>query len=188
MFNSKGEVIGVATFNIIGGQNLNIAIPIKYVAKLFKGTDGIEAKIGYYDLQYVMQNSNAGKLAGKNFKFFYDKSFVRIKEVETALRSRKDYLEKSSSNMTSETQKEAESDYFKRLEAYKLLVENVNSELERIETEQNYKLKTQIMKIIDRIKEKEKYSSIIEKNTKGIIYLMSKDITKRLIEEFNKNP
>jgi len=38
VFNSKGEVIGVATFNIIGGQNLNFAIPVKHVENLLKGT------------------------------------------------------------------------------------------------------------------------------------------------------
>jgi len=38
VFNSKGEVIGVATFNIIRGKNLNFAIPVKHVADLLKGT------------------------------------------------------------------------------------------------------------------------------------------------------
>ena len=38
VFNSKGEVIGVATFYIIGGQNLNFAIPVKHVENLIKGT------------------------------------------------------------------------------------------------------------------------------------------------------
>ena len=38
VFNSKGDVIGVATFLIKGGQNLNFAIPVKNVANLLKGT------------------------------------------------------------------------------------------------------------------------------------------------------
>jgi tetratricopeptide (TPR) repeat protein len=38
VFNSKGEVIGVATFLIEGGQNLNFAIPVKNVENLLKGT------------------------------------------------------------------------------------------------------------------------------------------------------
>lgn len=36
VFNLKGEVIGVATFVIEGGQNLNFAIPVKHVANLLK--------------------------------------------------------------------------------------------------------------------------------------------------------
>jgi S1-C subfamily serine protease len=35
VFNVKGEVIGVATFLIEGGQNLNFAIPVKHIVKLF---------------------------------------------------------------------------------------------------------------------------------------------------------
>jgi hypothetical protein len=45
VFNSKGEVIGVATFNIEGGQNLNFAIPVKHVANLLKGTKKSKKKI-----------------------------------------------------------------------------------------------------------------------------------------------
>lgn len=37
VFNSKGEVIGIATFLIQGGQNLNFAIPMKYVQLLLNG-------------------------------------------------------------------------------------------------------------------------------------------------------
>ncbi|MDP3028610.1 MAG: tetratricopeptide repeat protein [Deltaproteobacteria bacterium] len=37
VFNTKGEVIGIASFLIEGGQNLNFAIPVKYVANLLAG-------------------------------------------------------------------------------------------------------------------------------------------------------
>jgi tetratricopeptide (TPR) repeat protein len=44
VFNSKGEVIGVATFLIKGGQSLNFAIPVKHVANLLKGTRKVKKK------------------------------------------------------------------------------------------------------------------------------------------------
>lgn len=44
VFNSKGEVIGVATFLIKGGQSLNFAIPVKHVANLLKGTKKVKEK------------------------------------------------------------------------------------------------------------------------------------------------
>jgi hypothetical protein len=37
VFNTKGEVIGMASFLVEGGQNLNFAIPVKYVANLLAG-------------------------------------------------------------------------------------------------------------------------------------------------------
>ncbi len=36
VFNSKGEVIGVATFTVKDGQNLNFAIPVKFVHSLYR--------------------------------------------------------------------------------------------------------------------------------------------------------
>ena len=36
VFNSKGEVIGVATFTVKEGQNLNFAIPVKFVHRLYR--------------------------------------------------------------------------------------------------------------------------------------------------------
>ncbi|MDP3013952.1 MAG: trypsin-like peptidase domain-containing protein, partial [Candidatus Subteraquimicrobiales bacterium] len=37
VFNTKGGVIGIASFLVEGGQNLNFAIPVKYVANLLAG-------------------------------------------------------------------------------------------------------------------------------------------------------
>jgi hypothetical protein len=34
LLNTKGEVIGVTTFNVKGGQNLNFAVPAKYIKPL----------------------------------------------------------------------------------------------------------------------------------------------------------
>jgi hypothetical protein len=46
VFNTKGEVIGIATFLIEGGQNLNFAIPAKYVAALVKRVSLPKKNIG----------------------------------------------------------------------------------------------------------------------------------------------
>ena len=46
VFDSKGEVIGVATFLIEGGQNLNFAIPIKHVKNLIEKAKKGELKKG----------------------------------------------------------------------------------------------------------------------------------------------
>ena len=44
VFNSNGEVIGVATFLIEGGQNLNFSIPVKHVENLLKSTRKVKKK------------------------------------------------------------------------------------------------------------------------------------------------
>lgn len=45
VFNLKGEAIGIATFLIEGGQNLNFAIPVKYVATLLNESKKPKKKI-----------------------------------------------------------------------------------------------------------------------------------------------
>jgi len=45
VFNLKGEAIGIATFLIEGGQNLNFAIPVKHVANLLSGSKKPKKKI-----------------------------------------------------------------------------------------------------------------------------------------------
>jgi tetratricopeptide (TPR) repeat protein len=48
VFNSKGKVIGAATFYIKGGQNLNFAIPVKYVVNLLNESKKPEKKRKQY--------------------------------------------------------------------------------------------------------------------------------------------
>jgi S1-C subfamily serine protease len=45
VFNLKGKAIGIATFLIEGGQNLNFAIPVKYVANLLNESKKPKKKI-----------------------------------------------------------------------------------------------------------------------------------------------
>jgi serine protease Do len=53
VFNSRGKVIGVATFLIDGGQNLNFAIPIKHVSYLLKTHETIKKKSIVDDLGVI---------------------------------------------------------------------------------------------------------------------------------------
>ena len=59
-------------------------------------------KIGFINLQEIMQNSNAGKKAAEDFKKFYEKETQEIKSSEKELKKMKDDLEKQSSIMTTE--------------------------------------------------------------------------------------
>ena len=54
VFNSKGEVVGVATFLIEGGQNLNFSIPVKHVEDLLKGNRQPKKK-GFVDSEQLLK-------------------------------------------------------------------------------------------------------------------------------------
>lgn len=144
-------------------------------------------KIGFINLQEIMQNSNAGKKAAEDFKKFYEKETQEIKSSEKELKKMKDELEKQSSIMTKNSQKEKETIYQKKLRDYQLLVNDTNEELKKRDQEMTQKLMPGIMKIVRTIAEKEKFTLVIDVATMPIPYYdKENDFSKKVIEEFNK--
>ena len=144
-------------------------------------------KIGFINLQEIMQNSNAGKKAAEEFKKFYEKETQEIKSSEKELKKIKDELEKQSSIMTQNSQKENETAYQKKLRDYQLLVNDTNEELKKRDQEMTQKLMPGIMKIVRAIAEKEKYTLVIDVATTPVpYYAKENDFSKKVIEEFNK--
>ena len=144
-------------------------------------------KIGFINLQEIMQNSNAGKKAAEEFKKFYEKETQEIKSSEKELKKMKDELEKQSSIMTQSSQKEKETAYQKKLRDYQLLVNDTNEEPKKRDQEMTQKLMPGIMKIVRTIAEKEKFTLVIDVATMPIpYYAKENDFSKKVIEEYNK--
>jgi outer membrane protein len=144
-------------------------------------------KIGFINLQEIMQNSNAGKKAAEDFKKFYEKETLEIKSSEKELKKMKDELEKQSSIMTKSSQKEKETIYQKKLRDYQLLVNDTNEELKKRDQEMTQKLMPGIMKIVRTIAEKEKFILVIDIATMPIpYYAKENDFSKKVIEEYNQ--
>ena len=144
-------------------------------------------KIGFINLQEIMQNSNACKKAAEEFKKFYEKETQEIKSSEKELKKMKDELEKQSSIMTQSSQKEKETAYQKKLRDYQLLVNDTNEELKKRDQEMTQKLMPGIMKIVLTIAEKEKFTLVIDVATMPVPYYdKENDFSKKVIEEFNK--
>jgi outer membrane protein len=144
-------------------------------------------KIGFINLQEIMQNSTAGKKAADDFKKFYEKETQEIKSSEKESKKMKDELEKQSSIMTQSSQKEKETAYQKKLRDYQLLVNDTNEELKKRDQEMTQKLMPGIMKIVRAIAEKEKFTLVIDVATMPIpYYAKENDFSKKVIEDFNK--
>jgi outer membrane protein len=145
-------------------------------------------KIGFINLQAIMQDSNAGKKAAEDFKKFYEKETQEIKSVEKELKKMKEDLEKQSSIMTQSSRNEKEAAYQKKMRDYQLLVNDTNEDLRKRDQEMTQKLMPGIIKIVRSIAEKEKYTLIIDVATMPIPYYAKEgDISNRVIEEFNKS-
>lgn len=168
-------------------KNIYLVAGIIFAFFVFSTSSFAVDKIGFINLQEIMQNSNAGKKAADDFKKYYDKETQEIKTAEKELKKMKDELDKQGSIMTQSSQKEKESAYQKKLRDYQLLVNDTNEELKKRDQEMTQKLMPGIMKIVRTIAEKEKYTLVIDVATLPIPYFAKEnDFSKKVIDEFNK--
>jgi outer membrane protein len=145
-------------------------------------------KIGFINLQQIMQDSNAGKKAAGDFKKYYEKKTQELKSAEKELKTLKDELDRQSGIMTQSARSEKEAVYQKKLRDYKLLVNDTNEELKRRDQEMTQKIMPEIMKIVRSLAGKGKYTLVIDVATLPVpYYAKENDITSKVIEDYNKS-
>jgi len=109
------------------------------------------------------------------------------REAENALRKLKDDLERQRSILKEGVYKEKENAYQKKLRDYQLMVKDANEELQNRDQEISKKMIPDIMKVVQAIGEKEKYTLILDVSTIPVAYYNKEnDLTKRVTDEFNK--
>lgn len=145
-------------------------------------------KTGFVDIREIMLSSAAGKKAAEDFKKTFEKDKAAIQEKEAELKKLKDELEKQRPLLKEDVMKERELAYQKKFRDYQLLVKDSNEELQAKDQDLSKKLIPDILKLVQAIGEKEKYSMIVDVSAIPLAYFSKEnDLTKRVIEEFNKS-
>jgi len=143
-------------------------------------------KIGFINLQEIMQNSSAGKKAPMISRSLRKRN-SRNQNHGKSIEKMKEELEKQGSIMTQSSRSEKEAAYQKKMRDYQLLVNDTNEELKKRDQEMTQKLMPGIIKIVRSIAEREKYTLVIDVATMPIpYYAKESDFSNRVIEEFNK--
>lgn len=169
-------------------KSIYLIVVITLLFFVWSSSSLAEDKIGYINLQKILHSSNAGEKATEDLKKFSEEKGQEIKSLEKDLTKMKEELEKQSSSMTQSSRGEKESAYNKKMRDYQLLVKDTNEELNRRDQEMIQKLMPGIIKIVRSIGEKEKYTLIMDVATMPTLYYDNgNDLTKRVLEEFNKN-
>lgn len=146
-----------------------------------------EEKTGFVDIREVMLTSTAGKKAAEDFKKAFEKNKATIQEKEEELKKLKDELEKQRPLLKEEVVKEKEIAYQKKFRDYQIMVKDSNEELQVKDQELSKKMIPEILKIVQTIGEKEKYTMIVDVSAIPLAYYSKEsNITKRVIDEFNK--
>jgi outer membrane protein len=161
-----------------------VAVSLTLTGSLAAAAD----KTGFVDVREVMLSSSAGKKAAEDFKKTFEKEKATIQERENELKKLKDDLEKQKPLLKEEAMKEKELAYQKKFRDYQLLVKDSNEELQAKDQELSKKMIPEILKLVQSIGEKEKYSVIIDISAIPLAYYSKEnDMTKRVIDEFNKS-
>jgi outer membrane protein len=161
---------------------------ILILALAFAASPALAAeKTGFVDIREIMLTSTAGKKAAEEFKKAFEKDKTAIQEKEAELKKLKDELEKQRPLLKEEVMKEKELAYQKKFRDYQLLVKDSNEELQARDQDLSKKMIPDILKLVQAIGEKEKYSMIVDVSAIPLAYFSKEnDMTKRVVEEFNK--
>lgn len=144
-------------------------------------------KTGFVDIREVMLTSTAGKKAAEEFKKAFEKDKAAIQEKEAELKKLKDDLEKQRPLLKEEVMKERELAYQKKFRDYQLLVKDSNEELQARDQDLSKKMIPDILRLVQAIGEKEKFSMIVDVSAIPLAYFSKEnDLTKRVVEEFNR--
>jgi outer membrane protein len=144
-------------------------------------------KTGFVNVQEVMVTSTIGKKEAEDFGSSIEKTKAALQEREAELKKLKDDLEKQRPLLKEESINEKETAYQKKLRDYQIMVKDSNEELQAKEQELQKKMIPEILKLVQAIGEKEKYSMIVDYSLIPLAYhAKENDITKRVLDEFNK--
>jgi outer membrane protein len=146
-----------------------------------------ENKIGFINMKEILRSSSTGQKAIKNLKKLSEQEEKLIKSSEKELQKMKEELEEKGAKMTTSVRNEKVYAYKKKLREYELQVNDVGEDLKRQDQETVQKMLPEIMKIVQSIAEKEKYTMILDVATMAFPYYDRKyDISEKVIKEFNK--
>lgn len=144
-------------------------------------------RVGFINMQTIIQNSNAGKKAAEDFKKLFARKQESIKTMENEVKKLKDELDKQGAVMTAAVRGDKEAAYQRKMRDYQILVDDTNKELQKRDQEYSQQLIPEILKVVRTIAEKEKYTLILDVSTMPLPYFdKAGDISRKVIEDFNK--
>jgi outer membrane protein len=146
-------------------------------------------KIGFIDMRQILILSDAGKEAALELQEFVKKKKTVIDEKEKELKKLQEELQKLKPVLTERAYKEKEIEGQRKYREYKRFIDDFKEEARMKEQQHEKRLIPEVLKLIQEIGEKDGYTMIVETGVynPGVAYFKkSQDITKKIIQEFNK--
>ncbi|RMF44973.1 MAG: OmpH family outer membrane protein [Deltaproteobacteria bacterium] len=165
-------------------------IVLAILAAVCVGGNAVAAdlKVGYVDLQKVLNDSAAGRSAkeeiGKKVKEYEIQVQARQKELQAA----KEEREKQALLLSDEARAKKEREYQQKLKDLQRFTKDIRDDLQMRDADATKKILEQVLKVVREFGEKEGYTLILEKNESSLIYASeSIDLTDTILKLYNKS-
>lgn len=146
-----------------------------------------EQKVGFIDIQRVIQDSRAGKTAKASFQKEFEQKRKIIEQKMSQLESMRQDFIKNSAVMNPTARQERALQIEAREKELQRTREDFRDELQRKDLQLTQSILSDIDGIIKSIGESGGYTVIFERTEAGIIYGSSAaDITNKVIQEYDK--
>jgi len=155
---------------------------------VFAGTSlaASSPKIGYFDLQTILDQSKAGLDAKEEFKRERDRLKTEMDEKGKQFRGTKEDLEKKKTAMDDSARNRKMAEL--QAEAEKYAMESQNK-MSKLSNDLMAPIVDKTLEIVRRMGKDDKYDYIIEVGKGGIVWATEKDdLTKKILQELDRSP
>ena len=158
-------------------------------AIFFAGTSfAQEIKIAVIDVNKVLNQSEAGKVAKKKMEARYEELKKDIDAKQEEAKKLKDEIDKQKVMLGKDKLKEKEDALAAKVADLRKLTQESEMEMQERQGELTREVLKQIESQVDIVVKAEKYDLVFERSA-GVVYVVeSLDITDRVLELVNKNP
>ena len=153
-----------------------------FPALLFAGV-----KIGYVDINRVINESKAGKEIKRQFVEYMNSVQSQLKALQEEINKLREEIQTKGKFMDEETLKKKRLELERKMSDYKILYQDAQRELRQRDQQASEKVMGMLKKIIERIGKKEGFTIILEKTQSAILYASPKiDLTDEVLKAFDE--
>lgn len=146
-----------------------------------------QVSIAHVDIGKVIMESDKGKQAKKTMDEEIMKIRKELSNKQKELQDLKDSIDKQGAALKPEAREEKQKLYNKKLKDYQNLENEYQGDMQQKIAEFEQNLVNEIMEVIKKIGEQEKYTIILQRHPAIILYAAPDiDITNKVIDAYNK--
>lgn len=145
------------------------------------------AKIGYVDLQKVLNLSNAGKAAKEQLSEKVKKYQEEINKKQDELKKLKDVIEKQGAYLSEKAKSDKEKDYQQSLKEFQRLTKDAQEELQAKDEELTRRILGDIEKVVQDYGRKNDYAIIFVRNESMLFASEKSDVTDQILKIFDSS-